>query len=353
MSVTIEELVKKAQELGASDLHLSAGMAPRCRVNGELQSLGGDESFEEELQDMLVSMMTERQVRKLKAYGEADFAGSLPGISRFRVNVFRQRGTLAAVLRLVGDTVPRPEDLSVPSAVVGLLKKKRGLILATGPAGSGKSSVLASFVGRVNQERNVHVITLEEPIEYLHQHNKAIVNQREIGFDTRTYAGAIKAALREDPEVIQIGDIGDSETIAAALIAAESGHLVLAAMNTSGTVDAISRMIEAFPPERQQMIRLQLSVVLEAVLYRQLIPSSDGGERIAVHEVLYGTREVKAWIREDRIKQIAALMQTGKKQGMQPMDDAIYEQYLARRIDREQALYYASDEAAMARRLHS
>lgn len=267
------------------------------------------------------------------------------------MNVFKQRGSYAAAIRLVGTSIPAPNQLGIPDSVLELTKRKRGLVLVTGPTGSGKSTTLASLIDLINSNSNLHIITLEDPIEYLHQHKKSIVNQREIGLDTFSYQDALRAALREDPDVILVGEMRDLETIAIAITAAETGHLVFSTLHTIGAANTVDRIIDVFPPHQQQQIRIQLASVLEAVVSQQLIPSSDGAGRVAAFEVMHANSAIRNLIREAKAHQITTIIQTNRKLGMQTMDEAIYNLYINKKIDAEQAIHFAQDQMAIERRL--
>lgn len=351
MAVTIEELLQKAKELNASDLHITVGVPPKCRVNGELLEMEGERLLPKDTESILLPMVAGNHREVLDKYGEVDFAYAIPMLGRYRVNIFKQRGSYAAVMRLVGTTIPAPEKLGIPASVIELTAKKRGMVLVTGPTGSGKSTTLASLIDIINTNYNAHVITLEDPIEYLHNHKKAIVNQREIGLDTASYANALRAALREDPDVILVGEMRDLDTISTAITAAETGHLVFSTLHTIGASATIDRIIDVFPPHQQQQIRVQLGAVLESVISQQLIPTADKKGRVAAYEVMHATTAVKNLIREGKSHQIASIIQTGKKAGMQSMDDAIYELYLSRKIDAQKALNFAQDPGALERKL--
>lgn len=349
--VTVKELLLIAKDMNASDLHITVGIPPKCRVNGELKNMEFDRILPADTTGMLEEIVNSHNKEILDELGEVDFAYSIPSIGRYRVNVFRQRGSYAIVIRLVGTTVPSPKVLGVPSSVVELTKKRRGLVLVTGPTGSGKSTTLASLIDVMNSTSNVHIITLEDPIEYLHNHKKSIVNQREMGIDTFSYASALRAALREDPDVILVGEMRDLETISIAITAAETGHLVLSTVHTIGAANTIERIIDVFPPHQQQQIRIQLASVLEAVISQQLIPTADNKGRVAAYEVMHATTAVKNLIREAKTHQIASVIQINKANGMQMMDDAIYDLYLRRKIDEKKALSFAQDPTALERRL--
>lgn len=349
--VTIEELLKIAKEKGASDLHITVGVPPKIRINGLLYDMEFDRMMPETTNQVLAPMMSEHFKEILEEKGETDFAFALPALGRYRVNVFKQRGSYAAVIRLVETKIPAAEKLGVPESVIELTKKKRGMVLVTGPTGSGKSTTLASLIDIINNSYNTHVITLEDPIEYLHNHKKSIVNQREVGMDTMSYSNALRAALREDPDVILVGEMRDLDTISTAITAAETGHLVFSTLHTIGAAATIDRVIDIFPPYQQQQIRVQLASVLESVISQQLIPTSDKKGRVAAYEVMHSTPAVKNMIREGKAHQILSIMQTSKKGGMQTMDDAIYDLYLKRRIDAENAITFAQDPATMERKL--
>lgn len=348
---TIEELLLLAKEKGASDLHITVGIPPKCRVHGILVSLGENKLLPSDTNRIIWPMLTDQWKQKLEKNGEIDFSYSIPNLGRYRVNVFKQRGSYAAAIRLVGTVIPHPKTLGIPESVLELTKKKRGLVLVTGPTGSGKSTTLASLIDVININSNSHIITLEDPIEYLHQHKKSIVNQREIGLDTDSYQDALRAALREDPDVILVGEMRDLETIAIAITAAETGHLVFSTLHTIGAANTVDRMIDVFPPHQQQQIRIQLASVLEAVISQQLIPSSDGLGRVAAFEVMHVNSAIRNLIREAKAHQITSIIQTNKKFGMQTMDEAIYHLYISKMIDSEKAMHFAQDQGAIERRL--
>lgn len=349
--ITIEELLTIAKEKGASDLHVTVGVPPKCRVNGELTDMGYPKFLPADTYDLIMPILTDHFKEILEENGEVDLSYSIPSLGRYRVNVFKQRGSYAIAIRLVGTIIPTPQDLGVPESVINLTKKKRGLVLVTGPTGSGKSTTLASLIDVINTNYNVHIITLEDPIEYLHQHKKAIVNQREIGLDTHSYANALRAALREDPDVILVGEMRDLDTISIAITAAETGHLVFSTLHTIGAASTIDRIIDVFPPHQQQQIRIQLASVLESVISQQLIATSNGKGRAAAFEVMHANAAIKNLIREAKPHQITSIIQTNKKNGMQTMDDAIYELYLRREIDAEKAINFAQDPIALEKKL--
>ena len=347
----IDELLLAAGERGASDVHLTASLPPKARIHGELVSLTEEILTVERLRNLILPIVNESKKETLDADGEVDFSYAIPGKVRYRVNVFRQRGSLAAVFRLVSSMVPPVEKLGIPAEVMELVYRQRGLVLVTGPTGSGKSTTLASLIDRMNKERNCHIVTLEDPIEYLHNHGTAIINQREIGTDSMSYTGALRAALREDPDVILVGEMRDLDTIATAITAAETGHLVLSTLHTTGAASTVDRIIDVFPEAQQQQIRLQLANVLEAVISQLLLPNVNGDGRVAAFEVMFGTIAVRNLIREKKTHQLNGLIQTGKKQGMQLMDDALYDLYVKEKITRDAAMAASQDIEAMQKRL--
>ena len=291
--------------------------------------------------------MNDKQKEHFEEKGEWDFSYSIPQMGRYRVNAFRQRGSVAMVLRIVGTVVPTPESLSLPPSVIDLYKMKRGLVLVTGPTGSGKSTTLASLVGKINMDLDAHIITLEDPIEYLHRHARSIVNQREIGIDATSYDLALRSALREDPDVILVGEMRDLETISTAITAAETGHLVLSTLHTIGAAATIERIIDVFPPHQQEQIRTQLANVLVSVVSQQLVPTVDKRGRVAAFEVMHATPAIRNLIRENKTHQIATSIQTSRRLGMITMDDALVELYMKGKIDRNEALNFAQDKNTM------
>ena len=340
---TIEEIMKTAKEAGASDVHITVGIPPKMRVNGNLVTMNYAKMMPADTLSVLLEIMTETQRERFEERGEYDMSFSIPELGRYRVNAYKQRGSVALALRLVGTKVPSPESLGVPESVVNLYERKRGLILVTGPTGSGKSTTLAAIIDKINNKRDAHVITLEDPIEYLHQHKMAMVNQREIGLDSQNYANALRAALREDPDVILVGEMRDFETISVAITAAETGHLVLSTLHTIGAASTVDRVIDVFPPHQQQQIRVQFANVLEAVVSQQLIPTMDGRGRVAAFEVMHANHAVRNLIREGKSHQLVSVMQTNRKMGMITMDESITQLFYEGKIDREMAIQFAQD----------
>lgn len=350
--MTIEDLLLIAKEQDASDVHVAVGVPPKMRVSGELVDMNFPKLSPEDAGAIIKQLLKPRQLDILEEKGEVDFSFSIPQLGRYRVNVYKQRGTISAAIRLVASVIPKPEALGIPDSVINLYKKKRGLILVTGPTGSGKSTTLASLIDLINEQTAGHVITLEDPIEYLHTHKKSMVNQREIGMDTLSYANALRAALREDPDVILVGEMRDLETISTAITAAETGHLVLSTLHTIGAASTIDRIIDVFPPHQQQQIRVQLAMVLECVVSQQLIAKDKAKGRVAAFEVMHNTLAIKNLIRESKTFQITSTMQTSKKLGMQTMDDALFDLYMGGQISAESALNYSQDSVTMERKLN-
>ncbi len=347
----IEDILKVAKDAGASDVHLTVGIPPKMRVYGNLITMDYPKLLPADTLDILISIMTETQRERFEERGEYDMSFSLPNVGRYRLNAFKQRGSIAMAFRLVGTEIPSPESLGIPKSIVDLYTRKRGLVLVTGPTGSGKSTTLAAVIDKINTCRDAHIITLEDPIEYLHQHKLSMVNQREIGLDSDNYSNALRAALREDPDVILIGEMRDFETISIAITAAETGHLVLSTLHTIGVASTVDRVIDVFPPHQQQQIRVQLANVLEAVISQQLIMTADGKGRVAAFEVMHANHAIRNLIREGKSHQIPSIIQTNRKIGMITMDDAIFQLYVDGRIDRDMAIQFAQDPDAMDSRI--
>lgn len=347
---SIDEMLKTAHERGASDLHVTVGIPAKVRVDGELVSISEDRIMPDDAEKLIGPILPVHAKKQLAERGETDFSYAVAGVGRYRVNAFKQRGSYACVIRLVGTEIPLPEQLGLPQSVLELIELKRGLVLVTGPTGSGKSTTLASMVDQINRTENAHIITLEDPIEYLHRHNKSIVNQREIGVDSMSYTSALRAALREDPDVILVGEMRDLDTISTAITAAETGHLVLSTLHTTGAANTIDRIIDVFPPHQQQQIRIQLAGVLESVISQLLVPKIGGG-RVAAFEVMRSNPAIKNLIREAKSHQIDTIIQTSRKVGMIMMDDALQELYAKGEITRETAMEYAQDQQNMKRKL--
>jgi len=349
--VTMEELLSAAKGRNASDLHVSVGIPPKCRVDGSLRDLPYPVLLPGDTEALIMSITSPYHQGILDEKGEVDYAYAIPNVGRYRVNIFKQRGTYAAVIRLVDTKIPTPEQIGVPPAVVELSNRKRGLVLVTGPTGSGKSTTLASIIGLINNNHSSHIITLEDPIEYLHSHKKSIVNQREIGIDTKDYSSALRVALREDPDVILVGEMRDLDTISTALIAAETGHLVFSTLHTIGAAPTIDRVIDAFPPHQQQQVRIQLAGVLEAIVSQQLLPRAKGPGRIAAFEIMIANPAIKNLIREAKTHQCNSIIQASKKDGMVTMDDCLFDLYTRGVITVEDAVSYAQDIQGFSKKL--
>jgi twitching motility protein PilT len=349
-SVSVQELLNHVLEMEASDLHLTAGAAPTIRVHGDLKPVDGYNTMEpEELRRMVYAVLTQAQRERLEQELELDLSYSLPGKARFRVNVYFQRDAIGAAFRLIPFSIRKLDELGLPGQVGDFARLPRGMVLVTGPTGSGKSTTLAALLDIVNTEREVHIMTVEDPIEYLHQHKSAIVNQREVGTDTRSFAQALKHVLRQDPDVILVGEMRDLETISTALTAAETGHLVFATLHTQDAPQTIDRMIDAFPPHQQQQVRAQLSTTLQGVVTQQLLQSADGKSRAVAAEVLVATSAVRNMIREAKVHQIYGAMQAGGRYGMQTMDSALAHLVAIGKISMEMAKERCHDEQELKR----
>jgi twitching motility protein PilT len=347
----ISDLVRLAYKRRASDIHITAGVPPILRINGELIKIGTVPLQPVHTEALIMPIVPKSCKEELDKDGQTDFSYAVSGVGRCRVNVYKQRGAYGAALRIIADVIPRPESLGLNPSVIDLTNRKRGLVLVTGPTGSGKSTTLASLVDVISKTYSHHVITLEDPIEYMHKHNKAMVNQREIGLDASSFAGALRASLREDPDVILVGEMRDNETIGTAITAAETGHLVFSTLHTIGAASTIDRIIDVFPPYQQQQIRVQLANVLECVISQQLLPLADGTGRVAAFEVMHCSPAIRNLIRESKVHMIPAMIQTSRRQGMITMDDAIFDLFTSHRIDAETAVSYAQDPGAMAKKL--
>lgn len=322
----IQELAETAVKNQASDLHLSAGVPPILRIFGSIRPVPGwDKLSPQVIKEMVSPLLQEAQKNELEERGQVDFSFGISGLGRFRCNISKQRGSWALAMRVINSTIKPLEELGLPEILHDLAHLRDGLILVTGPTGSGKSTTLASMIDIINRERQGVIITLEDPIEFLHQHKKCVVNQREVGTDTESFADGLRAALRSDPDVILVGEMRDLETISIALTAAETGHLVLSTLHTRGAAKTIDRIIDAFPPESQHQIRVQLSTVLEAVISQQLLPKKYGGGMVPAVEVMLGTPAIRNMIRDEKVHQIPSMIETGARFGMQSMKAAVEE----------------------------
>ncbi len=349
--VKLEEIIIEANKRGASDIHLAPRSPIMFRIDGELAPLSEEKVKPFEIEEIIRNMLSAEQVKELDRIGELDFAYSLAGCSRTRVNVFRQRGTYAMELRLLSVEIPDSKNLGIPQSVMELIHKKRGLVLVTGATGSGKSTTLAALIDKIAGSYAKTIITLEDPIEYLYKHKQSIVLQREVGQDTRSYASALRSALRQDPDVILIGEMRDLETITTAITAAETGHLVFSTLHTNSAADTVDRIIDVFPPHQQQQVRIQFASVIEGVIAQQLLPMQHSTGRVAAYEVMLANSAIRNLIREGKSFQIPSMIQTSSKEGMQTMDDAIYNLYMKNYISAETAAAYAKDSGTMASRV--
>lgn len=341
--MAIIELLKEAARRQASDLHITVGAAPVFRITGVLCQDEAQRLSVADTQQMAQELLTSEQWETLVQRGEIDLSYSLPGVSRFRVNVFRQRGCYSLAVRIVPTSIPEFESLGLPQTVRSFADKQQGLLLVTGPTGSGKSTTLAALIGYINHTQKRHIITLEDPIEYLHKHGESVIDQREIGIDTQSFANGLRAALRQDPDVLLVGEMRDLETIATAISAAETGHLVFATLHTPDAPQSIDRMIDVFPPGQQQQVRIQLASVLLGIVSQRLLPTADGQSRAAAAEVLVNTPAVANLIRSEKVHQIRTAMQTGKIHGMQTMEMGLRELLAAKRISDAQYRQFAAE----------
>lgn len=323
----IEQILEQAVKMNASDIFMISGMPVSIKINGTIQHLNEEKIYPDTLDNYIKEiyhLSHERSMEQVLTHGDDDFSFSIPGLSRFRVSVLKQRGSLGAVIRIVQFTLPDPNDIYIPDAVMNIANMRKGFVLITGAAGNGKSTTLACIIDRINNTRNAHVITLEDPIEYLHRHNKSVVTQREIGQDTDSYVDGLRACLRQAPDVILLGEMRDYETIRTAITAAETGHLVISTLHTTGAIDTIDRIIDVFPPDAQQQIRVQLAMVLQMIVSQQLVPSTDG-RLIPAFEIMPVTDAVRTMIRESKSHQISNVIATGSTDGMISMNNSLQE----------------------------
>jgi twitching motility protein PilT len=346
LRVLLEEMVER----GASDLHISAWMQPMLRIDGEITRSNID--FVMQPQDTLqlaYSPLIDEQKTQFETHGELDFSFEIQNLARFRGNCFKQRGSVSLVIRLIPFAIKTFEQLALPKVVADLVNKPKGLILVTGPTGSGKSTTLAAMLDKINKELKGHMITIEDPIEFIHQHQSCIVNQREVGSDTKSFQTALKYALRQDPDVVFIGEMRDIETIQAGLTVAETGHLALATLHTNSAAEAINRIINVFPSHQQTQVRAQLAFCLEGIVAQTLLPRAGGRGRAMAAEVLVVTPAIRALIRDDKVHQIYSMIQSGKKYGMQTMNDALYGLYVSKTVSLEDVLRASHDQAELVR----
>jgi twitching motility protein PilT len=343
--VSLSELLKKLAELGGSDLHITTNSAPQVRVDGHLRALDGYKPLTSaDTKQLAYSVLTDAQKHRFEENLELDFSFGVKGLSRFRANLFNQRGAVGAVFRAIPYEIKAFEELGLPPVVQQLCNKPRGLILVTGPTGSGKSTTLAAMIDKINTERREHILTIEDPIEFLHNHKSCLVNQREVNADTRGFAEALRTALRQDPDVVLVGEMRDLETIESALRIAETGHLTFATLHTNSAASTINRIIDVFPSEQQAQVRAQLSLVLEGIMCQALLPKASGSGRAMALEILVPNAAIRNLIREDKVHQIYSMMQTGQdKYGMQTFNQALATLYHKRLISLEVAMQRSSN----------
>jgi twitching motility protein PilT len=337
MEFDFADVLLETIELGASDLHLTAGAPPMVRIRGRLRPLDLPAMTPQLCREVVYSFLNNDQRKRLEEDWQIDLSYSVPGKARFRVNAFFQRASIGAVMRTIPQEIPAFETLGLPPVLLDFIKKPRGFVLVTGPTGSGKSTTLASMIDKINEARFEHIMTIEDPIEFLHRHKNCIVNQRELGTDAQSFGKALKSALRQDPDVILVGEMRDLETMQTALTAAETGHLVFATLHTQDTAQTVDRIVDSFPPEQQHQVRSQLSIALQGIVTQQLLPTADGQGRICCAEILVPTPAVRNLIREGKTHQIYSALQTGGAHGMQTMDAALADLVRRQKITRELA----------------
>ena len=350
--LNLRTLLEELIERDGSDLHVTVGERPMLRVDGDIvpsraqQVMTGRDTLQ-----LAYSVLTETQKKRFEVDDELDFSFGVSGMARFRGNMFKQRGQVTLVVRRIPMVIPTCEELKLPPAVIRFADKPRGLVLVTGPTGSGKSTTLAALIDRINREQQSHILTVEDPIEFVHRHQQSIVNQREVGTDTRSFAAALKYALRQDPDVILVGEMRDLETIQAAITIAETGHLCFATLHTNSAAEAVNRIIDVFPSHQQAQVRAQLAFSLEGIITQTLLPRASGRGRAMACEVLVMTPAIRAMIRDDKVHQIYSSMQAGKKYGMQTMNDALYQLVVAREVAEEEATRASHDPVELLRML--
>jgi twitching motility protein PilT len=343
LTYSIDDLLQHMVGRNASDLHLSAGSKPAVRVNGHIQRLEEIESLTgEDTQQLLYQILSSEQQKNLEIKRQLDFAHQVPGLARFRVNVYFQREQVGAVFRLIPENIKTLEELGLPNSLHKLAEQPRGIVLVTGPTGSGKSTTLAAVIDEVNRTRAEHILTIEDPVEFVHKHKKCIVNQREIGVDATSFAEGLRAALRQDPDVILVGEMRDLETIGTALTAAETGHLVLGTLHTQSASSTVDRIIDVFPPAQQEQVRIQIAGSLQGIVTQALMPTADGNGRVAALEILLPDDATRNLIRQGKVEQIYTIMQTGTQKGMQTMEQSLADLTLRRVITLDVALSRSS-----------
>ena len=351
-SVNLRVLLEEMIERNASDLHITAGECAKLRIDGDITNSNNSIVLQpKETMQVAYSVLTENQKKRFEMEDELDFSFGIQNLARFRGNVFKQRGCVSMVIRQIPFQIKTFEELQLPKVISDLADRPRGLILVTGPTGSGKSTTLAAMIDKVNRELKGHIITIEDPIEFIHRHQNCIVNQREVGSDTKSFQASLKYALRQDPDVVLIGEMRDLDTIQAGLTIAETGHLAFATLHTNSAAEAINRIIDVFPSHQQSQVRAQLAFSLEGIITQTLLPKAKGRGRAMAAEILVVTPAIRALIRDDKIHQIYSMMQSGKKFGMQTMNDALYQLYMAREVALEECLRASHDPTELMRML--
>ena len=344
MTVNLRALLEEMIEKDASDLHITAGERAKVRIDGDITNAAApDVLTPKDTLALAYSVLTENQKKRFETEDELDFSFGIQNLARFRGNVFKQRGCVAMVIRMIPFNVRTFQDLGLPPIISKLAERPRGLILVTGPTGSGKSTTLAAVIDKINKERKGHIITVEDPIEFIHRHQGCIVNQREVGTDTNSFQAALKYALRQDPDVVLVGEMRDLDTISSALTIAETGHLAFATLHTNSAAESINRIIDVFPSHQQSQVRAQLAFVLEGVVTQTLLQKSKGRGRVMAAEIMVCTPAIRALIRDDKVHQIESAMQAGKKYGMQTLNDALYQLYVNREVAKEECMRVTSN----------
>jgi len=343
-AVNLRLLLEEMIERGASDLHITAGARAMMRIDGDIVSSKSDFVLQpKDTLQLAYSILTENQKKRFEQEDELDFSFGIQNLARFRGNCFKQRGCVSIVLRQIPFSIKTFADLQLPGVIAKMAEKPRGLVLVTGPTGSGKSTTLAAMIDKINRERKGHILTVEDPIEFIHKHQGCIVNQREVGSDTKSFGSALKYALREDPDVVLVGEMRDHETIHAGLTIAETGHLAFATLHTNSAAEAINRIIDVFPSHQQAQVRAQLAFVLEGIITQTLLPKKSGKGRVMAVEILVVTPAIRALIRDDKIHQVYSMMQSGKKHGMQTLNDSLYQLFMNREVAEDECLRVSGD----------
>jgi twitching motility protein PilT len=352
--IDLKKLLQEMVDKDASDLHITVGEKPKLRIDGRIIDSSAEETLSSQQTQLLAySFLTETQKKDFEVDGELDLSFSVSNLARFRANIFKQRGSVAVVIRRIPFEIYNLEELGLPIAVSQMAERSSGLILVTGPTGMGKSTTLAAMIDKINNERRGHVVTIEDPIEYIHKHKQCIVNQREVGADTKSFGKALKYVLRQDPDIILIGELRDLETIEATMTVAETGHLALGTLHTNNSVQTVNRIIDVFPSHQQPQIRSQLSFVLQGVISQVLIPKKSGKGRALATEILVVTTAVRSLIRDDKIHQVYSLIQAGQRYGMRTMNQSLYELYVKNEISVEEAVLHSPEPAELERMIKS